>query len=910
MANYYNINRSLEAYELRLIDPDDGQLKSIFDIPSIGSSGQGGYTDLEIDNLVNAKLNIDNPDVNGTLRAGAGGSGGKIINAGSTPESESFYVNGLSTFNGTVKVPVLDASSNIKTSQQVQTNTFNTSAINTKISFNDNDNEYMKYENSVVDATFNGLKVLDNLYTMDIYPQSIRLPYNNKISFIDTDGATDTDYYNDNYINITIDGGIQRINQVIMGNGEHRFYCGDIATADDADLVMKLSNTRIDIYKDLYLNDTLFQQGGGGGGNSGAFSEDVVIADTYQLKTDTISSNGLNDLVFNVDTVGEFLRFQVSDNTVRVPNTRSFLSQNIFTELIQPLAFANDVVFNGGNNTNDAYEAYVRLDASAEKVSISKETKFENAIQLNQGQSIKWTNVFIREVQGATRPEFDLIVNGSTSHLRLWVNGAIKQAITNTTIACKVNIDAEQGITVLNGQQLRTNTINSHTNSNLVIQRDGSTAITLKAGNEVDFSGYVNINNISTQNDTDMAIRRNDEEFIRLFKNETTSDEAIICYKILRANEELKTNTLNTLDDNSLDMQQNGNTFISLQSIANRVQVNRLLRVLDSGNSIQAQLVQSNTGNYMSFTLGNHISAYTSGDSEADPPVHVNGNTLHLNYYSHGDVFLGTNQDTGADPIPTITINKFSSGTGNAFEVQGNSVFSGTVSTNTLNSETGDLVFQRLGTEFFRLNDQSSLVEVAVGHAFSSPDVYANDYLNRTRQRDTVFYGSVVSADARVEYMKWNYTDQSLDFNAPIDNTNIAVIGNIVDTTVSDERLKTNIQDVESNFCDCVKNVKIKTFEYKDEKYKDSDKYGFIAQHLQKHLPKEFDNIVKKTKPKKDEGEAYLSINYMKLSVVLWGALQETLTKVEHLEASVYELQEAMKEFKKPKAKAKAKAKN
>ena len=95
------------------------------------------------------------------------------------------------------------------------------------------------------------------------------------------------------------------------------------------------------------------------------------------------------------------------------------------------------------------------------------------------------------------------------------------------------------------------------------------------------------------------------------------------------------------------------------------------------------------------------------------------------------------------------------------------------------------------------------------------------------------------------------------------------MIGNIVDTTISDERLKANIQDVESNYCDCVKNVKIKTFEYKDEKHHKSDKYGFIAQHLQKHLPKEFNNIVKETKPKKDEGEAYLSINYMKLSVVL-----------------------------------------
>ena len=79
--------------------------------------------------------------------------------------------------------------------------------------------------------------------------------------------------------------------------------------------------------------------------------------------------------------------------------------------------------------------------------------------------------------------------------------------------------------------------------------------------------------------------------------------------------------------------------------------------------------------------------------------------------------------------------------------------------------------------------------------------------------------------------------------------------------------------------------VKIKTFEYKDEKYKKSDEYGMIAQDLRAHLPKEFKNIVRETKPKKDEGEAYLSINYMKLSVVLWGALQETLTKVEHLEA-------------------------
>ena len=52
----------------------------------------------------------------------------------------------------------------------------------------------------------------------------------------------------------------------------------------------------------------------------------------------------------------------------------------------------------------------------------------------------------------------------------------------------------------------------------------------------------------------------------------------------------------------------------------------------------------------------------------------------------------------------------------------------------------------------------------------------------------------------------------------------------------------------------------------------------------------------------------------MKLSVVLWGALQETLSKVEHLESRLFEVEDEIKELKgkkttKPKAKAKSKTK-
>ena len=309
------------------------------------------------------------------------------------------------------------------------------------------------------------------------------------------------------------------------------------------------------------------------------------------VNADTFNSNVItNDIVFNHND-NEYMRFQVSDNTVRVPNTRSFLSQNIFTDIIKPLTFSTDVVINGGNNANDAYEEYVRLDASAEKVSISKETKFENAIQLNQGQSIKWTNVFIREVQGATRPEFDLIVNGSTSHLRLWVNGAIKQAITNTTIACKVNIDAEQGLTVFTGQQLKTNTINSHTNSNLVIQRSGSTYMTFQ-------SDRININQALHLSDTlfidtvnKLSLKPSLEGGVNIFDIRNLhpvadnpmirfrvgegGGETIICEMtnngvsiarnlVVGTAYELRTNALDTNGDNDLVISRNNIPFLTL----------------------------------------------------------------------------------------------------------------------------------------------------------------------------------------------------------------------------------------------------------------------------------------------------------------------------------------------------------
>ena len=568
---------------------------------AIEQNGGGGgnvdlsnyYTQTEVDNLLNNKLNVNNPqDIIGILRIDSTNGNGKlIVNAVGAPNDEDFYVNGLSNLGGTLKAQLIQASSNIQTSQQIQSNTINT------------------YSNS------------------NMIIQRNAIPY------------------------ITLDS--QEV---------------------DSQTVEKI----------ILMKDVEF---------SGGLSLNT-------LSVDTLNTVGLNDMVFNVDTVGEFLRFQISDNTVRVPNTRSFLSQNIFSDLIQPLTFSNDIVFNGGNNTNDAYEEFIRLDASAEKVSISKETKFENNIQFNVGQNISWTNVFIREVF-SSRPEFDLIVNGSTSHLRLWVNGSVKQAITNTTIACKVNIDAEQGITVFTGQQLITNTVNSHTNSNLVIQRSGSTYMTFQ-------SDRINI---------DQPLHLANTHFI---------DTA-----------------------NKLSLKP------SLESSVNIFDIRNLHPIADPmiryrvGEGGGETIVCEMTNNAVSFQR---------------------------------NVIVGTAYELRTNAIDTTTDN--------------------------------DLVINRNGTEFIRCEtsagiDNNDIINITpIGGGMSASNVYCNSFKNRTLTSDTIFYGANSAGDNRIEYMKWNRADQSLDFNAPIDNTNIAVIGNIVDTTVSDERLKTNVQDVESNYCDCIKKVK------------------------------------------------------------------------------------------------------
>ena len=682
-----------------------------------------------------------------------------------------------------------------------------------------------------------------------------------------------------------------------------------------------------------YVDDAVAS--GGGGGN-------VDLSNYYtQTETDNLLNNKMNvsnpqDIIGNLRLDPTNGNSKIILNAVSPPNASddfycngnahingsirvSLLTsdgdvnaQGINADVFNSNVITNDIVF----NHNDI--EYMRFNATDDEIQLSKN------IELNEDLIMKSTKVLYLDATSnllryiTTRNDngqdiLELVNNKATNNqIRFTNNGSTSVIVDNSFLFSERQIQGNNG--------LKVDFIDTrNTNADFQFRRSGAIAMTFKTGNQIELGGELKLpltNQYITFNNCKIREGIAGLSFFD-FINEDTSGHFRFYLGVI----------------------DNANLKFTLQptqiNFYDHTIINDKLEIID-GYGLETNLINSNGDNDLVFqrddvpfmTLDKFTEDVNGTPTEIEAIIcskqlRANGqirvNNLQINQFSSGDQYADIRLEN------TDSVMRFYVGNGTSANFQmtnagislNRETTVGSIKTNFIDTTSdNDLVIRRNGSgmihcgSFTGGGETYELIDVQAGSRFSSYHLYTNRLVNRTASFDTFFEGSNAGGTGHVEYMRWNYTDQSLDFNAPIDNTNIAVIGNIVDTTVSDERLKTNIQDVESNYCDCIKNVKIKTFEYKDEKYKSSDKYGFIAQHLQKHLPKEFDNIVKETKPKKDEGEAYLSINYMKLSVVLWGALQETLTKVEHLEASMYEMMEEIKELKSDKTgKGKAKSK-
>ena len=558
--------------------------------------------------------------------------------------------------------------------------------------------------------------------------------------------------------------------------------------------------------------------------SDGDLNADGVNADVFNSNVIT------NDIVFNHND-NEYMRFQVSDNTVRVPNNRSFLSQNIYTDIIRPIAFGNDLICYGSNAADTGYIEYWKLNHAAETIDISR------VVRVNEINTLTNTDLIIKRY-GVQR----LSITSTYTEF----TGAVhcgNQLVVDTAKKLTLAPYAFGGI---NHFDIR----NNHTANPMIRFRCGLTGeitcmelttsyVNLKKDLTIENTVKLKTNTIDTNDDNNLVFNRNNVEYFRLTTD--GSVDSVDFVKVLRANGQIRVNNL---------------------------QINQF-----SSGVQYADFRLENADSIVRFFVGNGTSAN----------------------FQITNVGISLSRETTISSVKTNTIDT---------------------------NGDNDLTIRRNGTDVLNIftytptNGPSIIVDAQTDCGISSSWMFANVFANRTGNTDTEFRGAISGGlSSGKVYMTYLHATETLDFDCSIDNTGRSVIGNILDTTVSDERLKTDIEDVDTDFTSCIKNVKVKTFKYKDDKYKTNDTYGMIAQDLLANLPNEFKNIVRENKVK-DSDDKYLSINYMKINLLLWGALQETLTKVEHLEASVYELQEELKDLKgkgkgeKPKAKNKSKAKN
>ena len=119
-------------------------------------------------------------------------------------------------------------------------------------------------------------------------------------------------------------------------------------------------------------------------------------------------------------------------------------------------------------------------------------------------------------------------------------------------------------------------------------------------------------------------------------------------------------------------------------------------------------------------------------------------------------------------------------------------------------------------------------------------------------------------------------------------------------------RKKYDIKSIEHSFTDIVKQIEPKTFKMEDEKEIGITKnhLGFIADEIMEAIPPEWENIVMV------DNEGIKKLSYIKLSGILWGVCREQQSKIEHLETRLFEVENFIRDYVKPKPKAKAKSKN
>ena len=194
-----------------------------------------------------------------------------------------------------------------------------------------------------------------------------------------------------------------------------------------------------------------------------------------------------------------------------------------------------------------------------------------------------------------------------------------------------------------------------------------------------------------------------------------------------------------------------------------------------------------------------------------------------------------------------------------------------------------------------KMNITSSQINVKQNMSFQTgggvsvytDDIFVNNISARVNTADVAFLHNTNT------YMFYDYDVSTFKFLVDVE------INGTLDTTGlingSDRKIKTEIEDVKHNCSDIVKNIKLKSYKYKEpEKHgNDTKKHiGFIANEVAEVIPQDFQGIVNTDKD-------YLRLNYIEMNTILWKALQEQMVVIDKMNKKITKLEKEVKDLKK-----------
>ena len=618
--------------------------------------------------------------------------------------------------------------------------------------------------------------------------------------------------------------------------------------------------------------------------------------------TNTINADNLNDIYFQSNGVS-YLQLDVSENKL------------ISSKLIQC----------GGNLTTQEIDTIANLDLVIKRNNIDYITLADGQINFNQPTNISVDTTNLVKKTGETDQKIDgtVSINGDTiTGYELTVAGQVHtqgmyvasdtdlifgnptQYITNPFGTAHIRhyangehqfycngvedflIDQNKALArgnMLCVGQFQGSIFNSFNNNTVDVSFRKANVELMKLGGAKVMAYFplgVASNIYDSVDNTDVVFKRNFVDFFFLRNNSVELSSGISL-----STSSAKIDTIDTVGDNDLAFKRNNDSFMSFSQATGKIFLQKDTEIQGDVNFIANKTIKIDNLD----TVGDNDMVIKRNNIEFlrldGPRTVVNGPE---NY-----IIIGNNVGLNTDWIFANTFANRSDNTDTNFR----GAISGGLASGTIYM-TYEHVAQNLHVKTDMELDQDKKLYI---HKETSKNSFISS-INIAGVNHTTFQNEDPNGDLR-----FSANGNVILFITP---TKVSVPlpytleGDLVDT--SDKTKKYDIKSIEHNFTDIVKQIEPKTFKMNDEKEIGITKnhLGFIANEIEEVIPDEWENIVVTD----DEGIKKLS--YVKMTAILWGVCREQQNKIEHLESSVYELQEALKDLIKPKPKPKSKSKS